>query len=686
MIKHFVRIVCIGILFGYESYSQVITLDNHIHHLRNGGSREWSEFPLDAEKKELIIHFEGHVHLTDQTLSLQQYDVKQNWKILINDREVGSLVTDEQAMMTYYSIPANSLLEGKNKLQIKCSDTTPDDIKVGNIQIDNRQLKDVLSEAAVEISVVKNTSKQHLPCRLTIVNHNRTLQTATSRDGAQLAIRPGVVYSGNGKALLNLPAGRYTIYAGRGFEYSVDSIQLDLKVGDHIKKTLQLKHEVDTKGWISSDTHIHTFTHSRHGDASIEERAITIAGEGIELPILTDHNLNMDLSPATKVMGVNEFFTPITGNELTTKFGHFNIFRTTAGAPAIDHNVKDWNDVLENIGDVQHGSVVILNHARDIHHGFRPFDPERHLSSAGTSTDDWKFPANAMEVINSGSQQTHIMNLFHDWFGMLNRGYFLTPAGSSDSHDVSRYIIGQGRTYIQCNDKDPGKINADEAIKNFREGKVMVSLGLMTKILVNDQYGPGEIAPNSNRLTVTIEVSGPSWTNADRLVLYANGKKIREELINTRNVAGIKWKRTWNLQLPKHDIFLVAIAEGPGHGMPFWPIAKPYQPASTDWTPKLMGSTGAVWFDGDKNRRLSSAFDYAQEIVDTSKGDISNIIKQLAAFDEAVAIQAAVILWNQGKILTAPEITKALESASAEVKSGFEIAMNEIRILKMENR
>jgi hypothetical protein len=682
MVNYFVRILCIGLLLGYKSYGQGIALDNAMHHLRNGESREWSEFPLDANEKELLIHFRGRVNVGEQTLSLQQYDVKQNWKIQINNREIGSLVIDEQAMMTYYSIPSNLLLDGENKLQIKCSDATSDDIKVGNIQIDTRQLKDVLSEAVVEINVVENDSRKNLPCRLTIINHNRILQTVTSPKTAQLAIRPGVVYSGGGTALLHLPAGRYTLFAGRGVEYSVDSIQLELKAGDRIKKTLQLKREVDTEGWISSDTHIHTFTHSRHGDASIEERAVTIAGEGIELPILTDHNLNIDLSPAAKAMGVAEFFTPVTGNELTTKFGHFNVFKTTVGAPAIDHEVKDWNDVLENIGDAKSRGAVILNHARDIHHGFRPFGPERHISSAGTSMDDWKFPANAMEVINSGSQQTHIMNLFHDWFGMLNRGYFLTPAGSSDSHDVSRYIVGQGRTYIQCNDKDPGKINADEAIRNFRDGKVMVSLGLMTKILVNDQYGPGDIAPYSNRLTVTIEVSGPSWTNADRLVLYSNGKKIREELINTRNVAGIKWKRTWTLQLPKHDIFLVAIAEGPGQGMPYWPIAKPYQPASTDWTPKLMGSTGVVWFDGDKNGRRNSAFDYAKAIVDTSKGDVDNIVKQLSAFDEAVAIQAAVILWKQGKILTSPEITKALKNASAEVKSGFEVATNEIKLLK----
>ncbi len=181
--------------------------------------------------------------------------------------------------------------------------------------------------------------------------------------------------------------------------------------------------------------------------------------------------------------------------------------------------------------------LIILNHARDVHHSFRPFGPERHLSTAGVSKDDWGFPANAMEVINSGSQQTNFMNLYNDWFGMLNHGVYLTPVGSSDSHDVSRYIVGQGRTYIQANDNDPGKIDVDAAIKNFRDGKVMVSLGLLTKIMVNDQYGAGDLVPLSDKLTVAVEVHGPGMGKSRSCESFSNGKKIREAKIENR----VRW-------------------------------------------------------------------------------------------------------------------------------------------------
>jgi hypothetical protein len=108
-------------------------------------------------------------------------------------------------------------------------------------------------------------------------------------------------------------------------------------------------------------------------------------------------------------------------------------------------------------------------------------------------------PANAMEVINSGSQQTNIMNLYNDWFGMLNHGNFLTPVGSSDSHDVSRFTVGQGRTYILSSSENPSAINIDEAIRNFIDGKVLVSLGLLTKVRVAGSYGPGDLVPRKKQ-------------------------------------------------------------------------------------------------------------------------------------------------------------------------------------------
>ena len=120
--------------------------------------------------------------------------------------------------------------------------------------------------------------------------------------------------------------------------------------------------------------------------------------------------------------------------------------------------------------------VIVLNHPRDLHLGFRPFGPARHVAPTGEALDGWELPANAVEVVNSGAQQTDVLLPVRDWFGMLNRGAILAPVGSSDSHDVSRFIVGQGRTYVRCQDDRPGEIDVAAAAKSFVEGRVLVEL------------------------------------------------------------------------------------------------------------------------------------------------------------------------------------------------------------------
>ena len=56
-------------------------------------------------------------------------------------------------------------------------------------------------------------------------------------------------------------------------------------------------------------------------------------------------------------------------------------------------------------------------------------------------------------------------------------------------------------------------------------------MGLLTKIMVNDKYGPGDLVPFSDKLTVAVEVHGPAWATADRVSLFVNGKKIKETKI-----------------------------------------------------------------------------------------------------------------------------------------------------------
>ena len=525
-------------------------LDAKLHHVRAGFEREWSDFPEQPEGPRLVISFQANPNDVEHSLRLRQQDVKQTWRVWLNQKELGKLVLDENDTVVYFAVPPGGMSDGDNTLLIEAASATPDDIRVGQVVLDPRPVEDVLSEATVEVHVFDATQpgdRLPTPCRITVVNAEGALVAIAATSNDSLAVRTGVIYSANGQAKFGMPAGDYTVYAGRGFEYDIDSVRLSLAPGDLVQKELVIHREVPTEGYVSCDTHIHTLTYSGHGDATLDERVVTIAGEGIELPIATEHNRHIDFDAASRRQGVRTYFTPVVGNEVTTSLGHFNIFPVAANGLVPEFQLKDGNAIMESIAARTGARAIVLNHPRDSHSGFRPFGPERHNSASGENPADWLFRARAVELVNSGAQQSDLMQTYRDWFGLLNRGVLMTPVGASDSHDVSRYIVGQARTYIRCNDDQPGEIDVAEAIKSLLAGRVLVSCGLLVDITVNDKYGPGDLVPAGDAARVRLRVLGPSWATAQKVTLYANGVAIREEEIRNGTRGGVKWSGEWTL-------------------------------------------------------------------------------------------------------------------------------------------
>jgi hypothetical protein len=675
-----------------------MVLTARMHHLRIEGPREWSEFPERAESAHLELKFNARAAAAEQTLIVRQQDVKQTWLVRLNGKELGRLSVDENDMRLYFAVPAGMLADGENRLRIEQDPRrqTPDDIRLGEISLDPRPRGEVLSEASVEIEVldVAEVSRLPLPARITIVNDRGALQTVGAASNEHLAVRPGIVYTAGGRARFGLPAGRYTIYAGRGFEYSLGVAEVKLAAGDTVRQTLKIRREVPTTGYVACDTHTHTLTHSGHGDATVQERMMTLAAEGIELPIATDHNRHIDHEPFARQMGVRRYFTPVIGNEVTTRVGHFNIFPVQAAAEPPDVRSTDWREIFTGIHRTPGVQVVILNHARDLHSGTRPFGPKLQNAAVGVNLEGWTLQANAMEVVNSGAVQSDGMQLVRDWMTQLNHGRMLTPVGASDSHDVGRHFVGQGRTYIRAGDNDPAAINVDEAVQNFLQGRVMVSYGLLAELSIDGRYGPGDLAPaTEDRVTVGIRVLGPHWVRAQHITLFANGLPVQEHALSPSetpfNERGVIWSGDWDIPRPKHDVHLVAVALGPGIDGLYWKTAKPYQPTSPEWRSYVLGCSGALWLDADGDGRRTPAVEYARRLISKTGDNLPALLTGLAEYDEAVAAQAAHLWQEAGGRLLSPAAQEALGQAAPTVQRGVRAyldAWRESQIARSETK
>ena len=658
-------------VFGPAAPAGERVVSGSMHHLRSGFEREWAEFSEKAEARELVVAFEAAANSTEHTLRLRHRDVKQPWRVALNGKEIARLPLDEADTVSYLALPPGTLRQGANELRIHSAGNASDDVMIGEVSLIDRPSAAVLTEAAVDVSVILEPEGRPTPSRLTVVNEQGARVSLGDPPGPPQAARPGVVYTGTGAASLKLPAGRYWIYAGRGFEYGVARVRVDLAPGSKQSRRLSIRREVDTSGWAAMDTHVHTGTFAKHGDAAIAERMLTIAGEGIELPVSTEHNMYVDFDTYAREAGVRQYFTPIVGSEVTTPSrGHFNVFPVPADRAPIDHRAADWPRLRESIARTVPAPAIVLNHGRDLHGGFRPLGAARHIGIAGEDLEGQSLPANAMEVVNSGAVMTDGLALPRDWMGLLNRGLILTPVGSSDSHDVTRYIVGQGRTYVRCDDRDAGRIDVTQAIESFRQGRTSVSYGLLAEVDVAGK-GPGELVQHSkDELSIRVRVKGPAWTRAQHIAVYVNGNKVREEQIADGTRPGTKWEGTWRLPRPRHDVHLVAIATGPGISAAYWPTAKPYQPTSIEFTPYVLGVSGAVFVDADGNGRFESALDYARREVAAAK-DPRALAARLGSYDAAVAVQAASLLRAQDPARFEERARAVLDAAAPHVAAGL---------------
>lgn len=623
-----------------------LTLEPRRLHLGKPGQHEWDSFKgrkVDAERLE--IRFQAKANAVEHTLRIWQREVKLGWPVFLNGKRLGALVTAEAAQECVLAVPPGALRDGENLLLIDAAPTL-DDIEVGPVLLVGKPVEAAIGGAKLAVTVTDAEDSKALPCRLTLTRLDGTLQPLRAEPAHAVAARTGVVYTRDGKADIAVPPGEYVLRAGRGFEWSVEKQTVTLKAGETTAATLKLRREVDTRGWIAADSHIHTLTHSGHGDAKIEERMLTIAGEGIELAIATDHNHHTDYAPAAASMGVANRFMPVIGNEVTTKHGHFNAFPLDPGAKVVTPDGQDWSRLLREIRATPGVQVVTLNHPRDLHSGFVPFggiqfNPKTGRHRQAAALDE----VNAIEVVTSAAMQSDVHLLYRDWFALLNRGHRLAAVASSDSHDVNRFILGQGRTYVAAKDERVDKLALEEVWRSYQEGRLLVSLGLMANVKVNGRFTVGDVASGlGDEIEVEAVVSGPSWVKADKIELFANGILIREQSLDDPGRAGEKARLKWKIPTPAHDAHLVVIATGPGVTEPFWETPRPYQPSSKTFTPRVIGSTNPVWLDADGDGKFQSAHAIAQALIEKSRGSKQALEDSLKKHDAAVVIQAESLL------------------------------------------
>lgn len=376
----------------------------------------------------------------------------------------------------------------------------------------------------------------------------------------------------NGSVRVQVPPGRYDVYATAGLFATIDRARVELAAGESARVALELARlDVKPPGTLDADFHV-------HGGASFDsmvpdlDRVQAWLAAGIDVIASTEHDLVWDYADARRALGADDRLRVLVGLETT---GHI-LFDLTPGSslpqvighwiawpmpfdPSGPYRGAPWDELVEpgalfdrfvEAGWPRDTGVIQLNHpwtaaqfGRDL--GFpravgvdatvplpREYDGTgqslilRTPEGASFSNADY----HAQEVMN-GTENADMLPFRAYWFYLLNQGIVRAGTANSDSHTLVDSVLGTPRNIVWT---EQTLASFDEAAFNraVREGRMMGTNGPVIEVTTTDRNG-NVVAPSlvpfapASDAVLSIRVSAAPWVPVEEIRIVVNGRVAR---------------------------------------------------------------------------------------------------------------------------------------------------------------
>ena len=145
--------------------------------------------------------------------------------------------------------------------------------------------------------------------------------------GISSSSRAAWAWTATGTLEIEAAPGAYTLSAGHSWRHSRASVaEVIVTEGEVTTLRVVLDEVVPRDGWLALDPHLHAAP-SFDGALPMEDRLVTCAATGVELPVTTDHDAIVDYRQLATAMGLDGRLRVVPGTEVTTLMrGHFNIY------------------------------------------------------------------------------------------------------------------------------------------------------------------------------------------------------------------------------------------------------------------------------------------------------------------------------------------------------------------------
>jgi hypothetical protein len=276
---------------------------------------------------------------------------------------------------------------------------------------------------------------------------------------------PGAIPAGKWKLLISVP----NIRPAEEVRYRAE-VRFNAKAEDESFASAPL---AEGKRWYRGDLHMHT----AHSDGSCASQsgkrspcplfltAQAAASRGLDFIAITDHNTESHYGAMRELQPYFDRLLLIPGREITTFWGHFNIFGVT---DYIDyrtqaHGGRDVNDILRDVRT--RGGIASVNHA----------DAPGGEVCMGCA---WEPPRAVDMSLFTGVETVNGGNLISTdfWDRQLAKGLQLTAIGGSDNHNAllpagGPNAIGRPTTVVEADE-----LSVPAILDSMNRGRVFIDL------------------------------------------------------------------------------------------------------------------------------------------------------------------------------------------------------------------
>lgn len=373
-----------------------------------------------------------------------------------------------------------------------------------------------------------------------------------------------IAYTGDGELTLELPPGRYGVRVTRGPEYAIFRRDVEIAADRGQALRVSLERVVHTKGWISGDFHLHSDP-SPDSSVTLEDRVLSLAGEGVEVAVATDHNHVTDFGPAVTARRLTSAVRPVVGVEITTVgWGHFNAFPYPLDARAPQHaGVVPW-EIFADARALAPRAVIQVNHPR-MAGGIGYFARLRLGEELPPEAEEgFSFDFDTLEVVNGFDldQPATIEQNLQEWFALLDWGYTYTAVGNSDSHGLAFQWAGHPRTYVKVAEDRPELVTEDELASALLKGRAQITNGIFADVLVAGEGEPGDLVSTSTgEVLLEVAARAAPWVDVSRVEAWVNGQLVAKTALQppSRRQPVYGWRQALPLEA---DSWIVVIVRG----------------------------------------------------------------------------------------------------------------------------